>query len=139
VNVEPFEQDEKIYRNIYLTPIASEQIFTLSNLLFERSKPVLLEDSYPALEKLARILHENPSMKIELAGHTDALGSFKAKQTLSFERVERVKDILVEYGIDKRRIVTIGYGGSKPIAPNDIEENRAKNRRVEIKVLDIGT
>lgn len=139
VALEPFREDDKIYRNIYLTPIENQQVFTLNNLLFERSKPTLLEDSYPALEKLVGIMLENPEMKIELAGHTDGLGSSKAKESLSYQRVERIKEFLVEFGIDRRRIETVGYGGSRPIAPNNNEENRAKNRRVEIKVLDIGT
>ena len=138
VNMEPLNQDDNMYRNIYLTPIETNQIFTLNNLLFERSKPNLLEDSYPALEKLIGILIENPKLKIELAGHTDGLGSQKTKQTLSYRRVEKIKDYLIEFGIDRKRIETVGYGGSKPIAPNDNEENRAKNRRVEIKVLDVG-
>jgi OOP family OmpA-OmpF porin len=86
----------------------------------------LLEESYPALEKLFGILRENPDMKIELAGHTDALGSLKAKERLSFERVEKIKEYLTQLGIDQKRIITVGYGGSRPIAPNDNEENRAK-------------
>ena len=139
VSMEPFGEDDKIYRNIYLTPIENNQVFTLNDLFFERSKPILLEESYPALEKLVGILMENPEMKIELAGHTDALGSQKAKQNLSFKRVERIKDFLTGFGIDRRRIEIVGYGGSRPVAPNDNEENRAKNRRVEIKVLDVGS
>ena len=138
VGLEPFKDGDKIYRNIYLTPIANDQIFTLNDLMFERSKPNLLEDSYPALEKLVGILLENPKLKIELAGHTDGLGSNKSKQTLSYRRVERIKTYLTEFGIDRKRIETIGYGGSKPIAPNNSEKNRAKNRRVEIRVVDIG-
>ena len=82
---------------------------------------------------------ENPNIKIELSGHTDGLGSQKTKQVLSYRRVEKVKDFLVGFGIDQKRIETVGYGGAKPIAPNNNEENRAKNRRVEIKVLDIGS
>jgi outer membrane protein OmpA-like peptidoglycan-associated protein len=139
MSLEPCEADDKIYRNIYLTPIENLQVFTLNDLLFERSRPVLLEDSYPALEKLVGILLENPNLKIELAGHTDAIGSPKAKQLLSYRRVERIKEYLMEFGIDRKRIEIVGYGGSRPIAPNDSEENRSKNRRVEIKVLDVGS
>ena len=138
LSLEPFDQEEKIYRNIYLTPIETNQIFTLNDLMFERSKPTLLDESYPALEKLAGLLLENPNLKIELAGHTDGLGSQKTKQALSFNRVEKIKTFLTEFGIDRKRIEIVGYGGSRPIAPNDSEENRAKNRRVEIRVLDIG-
>ena len=139
VNLAPFSEEDQIYRNIYLTPIKTNQVFTLNNLMFERSQPVLMEDSYLALEKLIGILLENPRLKIELAGHTDALGSQKAKQTLSHRRVEKIKSYLMEFGIDRNRIETVGYGSSRPIAPNNNEENRAKNRRVEIKVLDVGT
>lgn len=127
-----------LYRKIFLKPIQSDQIFTLDNLQFERGKPNLLEHSYPILEKLVEIMLENPEMKIELGGHTDGLGSSNAKETLSYQRVEKIKEFLVGFGIDRKRVETVGYGGSKPIAPNDTEENRAKNRRVEIKVLDVG-
>ncbi|MCG8307243.1 MAG: OmpA family protein [Cytophagales bacterium] len=139
VSMEPFNDGEKIYRNIYLNPVKDDQIFTLNDLMFERSKPVLLEDSYPALEKLVGILLENPHMRIELAGHTDGLGSQKAKQNLSFQRVEQIKKYLTEFGIDRRRVEIVGYGGSRPIAPNNNEENRAKNRRVEIRILEVGS
>lgn len=138
-SLEPAEQKDKLYRNIYLTPIRANQIFTLNNLLFERSKANLLDESYVALEKLIGILVENPTLKIELAGHTDGVGSPRAKQTLSYQRVERIKDYLIEFGIDRKRIATVGYGGARPVAPNNNEENRAKNRRVEIKVLAVGS
>lgn len=136
--LESIGPEDNMYRNIYLTPIKANQIFTINNLLFEQSKATLTEDSYLALEKLIGILTENPNLKIELSGHTDGLGSARAKQVLSFQRVERIKDYLIEFGIDKKRIETVGYGGAKPIAPNNNEENRAKNRRVEIKVLAVG-
>ena len=112
-------------------------MLALDNLLFERSKPVLLEHSYIELQKLVSILEHNPSLKIQLAGHTDALGSRKSKELLSHQRVETIKQHLVEYGIERTRIKTVGFGGSRPIAPNDNEENRAKNRRVEVKILEI--
>ena len=139
VGLESFTNEDKIYRNIYLTPIENNQVFTLNDLMFERSKPILLENSFPALEKLVGLLLENPNLKIELAGHTDGLGSQKAKENLSYRRVEQIKNYLTDFGIDRRRVEIVGYGGSKPIAPNDNEENRAKNRRVEIRVLDVGS
>lgn len=139
VSPDAYGEEQRIYRNIYLTPIENEQVITLNNLFFERSKPVLLEDSYPVLERLVSILRENPEMKIELSGHTDAIGSPKAKESLSYKRVEKIREYLEGSGIDKKRIEIVGYGGSRPVAPNDNEENRAKNRRVEIKVLDVGS
>lgn len=138
LQMEPLSEENNIYRNIYLTPIETDQVFALYNFLFERGKAILLDESYPWLEKLLSILMENPEMKIELAGHTDGLGSQKSKRNLSLRRVEKIKDYLVSFGIDGKRIETVGYGGSQPIAPNNNEENRAKNRRVEIRVIDDG-
>ena len=143
----PFEEDmdmspqldgKQINRDIYLTPIAKDQVFSINNLQFQRSKAILLQKSIPTLQKLVKMMEENPEMSIELAGHTDAFRPLDAKKELSLARVERIKDFLVDAGIDKNRIETRGYGGSRPIAPNDTEEHRAKNRRVEVKILDTG-
>ena len=138
MDVTPYLKDNQISRNIYLKPISTDQIFTVNNLQFEQSKATLLDQSIPTLQRLVQIMTENPDMRIELAGHTDAYGPAEAKKALSLARVERVKDYLVDAGIDKNRIETVGYGSSHPIAPNNTEENRAKNRRVEIKILDVG-
>jgi OmpA-OmpF porin, OOP family len=107
-------------------------------LMFERSKSILLDESWPALEELAGLLLDHPQWRIELAGHTDALGSEKARQELSLRRVDRIRDLLVSLGVERVRISTTGYGSSRPLAPNDTEENRAKNRRVEITLLESG-
>jgi outer membrane protein OmpA-like peptidoglycan-associated protein len=67
------------------------------------------------------------------------LGSPDAKKKLSIERVRRIREYLEDYGIERERVEIVGYGGSKPVAPNNIEENRAKNRRVEIRILEVDT
>ncbi len=82
LNLKKYMQEDKVSRNIYLTPIRPKQVFTLNNLMFERSKATLLESSYPLLERLVGILLENPQLKIELAGHTDGLGSSQKRLEL---------------------------------------------------------
>ena len=125
--------------DIYLESPQKKLQLEPNNLLFVKSQSLLLDESVGTLEHLLRIMKEHPTLRIELAGHTDALGSSEAKKDLSLERVNRIMEYLLQFGIDKARIQTVGYGGARPVAPNDTEENRAKNRRVEIRILDVDT
>ncbi len=138
INVRTARQGDIIYRDVYLTPLIPGEKLSLRNLHFIRSKPDLLDESLPVLQELIEVLVAYPDIQIELAGHTDALGPADAKKRLALERVKRIKEYLVEYGIDRDRIKTVAYGGSRPVAPNDTEENRARNRRVEVRILEVG-
>jgi len=88
----------------------------------------LLDQAYDILK--------NDDLKIEIHGYTDSVGAEAYNQKLSERRAESVKAYLVDKGIDESRMTTVGYGESDPVAPNDTKEGRAKNRRVEFKVLD---
>jgi outer membrane protein OmpA-like peptidoglycan-associated protein len=136
IDIKVFEQQD-VYLDVFLTPIEVGQVFALNKLYFHQGKPELLNASFPELQKLVQVLQENPGMVIELAGHTDRLGNKDLNKELSFDRVENIKGHLVEAGIDRARIETIGYGSAHPVAPSDTEENRRKNRRVEIKILQV--
>jgi OmpA-OmpF porin, OOP family len=107
----------------------------LNNIYFERSKPTVLPESYPAIEKLAATLQRNPNVYISIIGHTDNVGDETDLKILSEQRAQSIRQLLVENGIASERITYFGYGGSRPIAPNDTEENKSKNRRVEIKIV----
>ena len=72
---------------------------------------------------------------ISIIGHTDNVGDKTALKTLSEDRAMSIKQVLIEKGVPDYRVNTIGYGDTRPIAPNDTEENKSKNRRVEIKVI----
>ena len=74
-------------------------------------------------------------MKVEVSGHTDSTGSTTANQTLSQTRAKSVVDYLVAHGVAQSRITSTGYGGTKPVASNATEEGRAKNRRIEFRVV----
>lgn len=122
---------------IELTKIEVGTLIQLENVKFNRGKYELLPESYNVLNDLAKLLYENEKIKIELAGHTDAIGGTQTNLKLSEKRVEAVKSYLVGMGIKTNRIKGVGYGGKRPIAKNNNEEGRERNRRVEFKVLKI--
>ncbi|UYZ59364.1 OmpA family protein [Hymenobacter latericus] len=128
-------QYTEISRDILLTPLSAGQRIALNNLFFQQSKPDLLPTSQPELDRLVQVLKDNPELKIRLEGHTDNQGDPKLNVKLSEERVQHVQQYLVGQGIAATRLQTMGFGGSKPVAPNDNEYNRRKNRRVELVVV----
>ena len=79
-----------------------------------------------------KVLRDNPDLRVTVEGHTDSVGSAAYNQKLSERRAQAVKRYLVRQGIDPSRITTEGYGKSRPIASNETEEGRAKNRRADI-------
>lgn len=125
----------EITQDLLLTPLSTGEIVLLNNIFFVQGKAAMLPESEPELERLVELMQENPSLEIELGGHTDNQGSSSANLRLSEERALSVMNSLIERGVQKRRLQSKGYGGTKPIASNANEESRRKNRRVEVKVL----
>jgi len=123
-------------KNLFLAPIKNGLPIRLNNLFFETSKFELLHDSYVELNRLVAFMIEKPSVKIQIAGHTDAVGDAQSNLELSENRAKSVKNYLISKGIQEHRIQVIGYGKKKPIADNSTEEEKAKNRRVEFIILD---
>jgi len=107
-------------------------IFRL-RIIFDFNKWYVKKIYYPEIKKVADALKANPHLKIEVAGHTDNIGSEKYNLWLSQKRAEAVKNILVNvYKVDSKRVVAKGYGEKYPLVPNTTPTNRALNRRVEI-------
>lgn len=109
---------------------------TLDDVHFNTGKATLRESSFDALNEVEKALKQDPGMKVEIAGHTDSQGSEASNQKLSQRRAQSVVDHLVEQGVDRSRLNAKGYGEKKPIAPNDTEEGRQKNRRTDVRVLE---
>lgn len=130
VNFEPLELD------IYLEPIVKGVTVLLNNIYFETGKATLMSKSKIELDKLHKLMLQNPSLKIELGGHTDNTGGESINLSLSQKRVDAVKNHLVKKGVSETRMVGKGYGETKPIASNVTPEGRKENRRVEFTVLD---
>jgi len=136
INLKETTTETKPYEiEVLLEPIAANSKITLNNVFFDFDKNELKQESFVELDKLADLLKKNPTVKIEISGHTDNKGDKKYNLTLSQKRAESVVNYLVQKGIAAARLVAKGYGDTMPIAPNDIEENKAKNRRTEVKVL----
>lgn len=123
--------------NFLLVPMEKGTRVNLKNVLFQQGTPKLLVDSFKELDGVADLMKSNPSMRIELAGHTDNVGTASLNLKLSNDRVAAVKKYLVDKGIDVKRIKGKGYGGTKPISPGNTEEARRLNRRVEFIITDI--
>ncbi|MCB2410816.1 OmpA family protein [Hymenobacter lucidus] len=127
----PYVQD------ILLYPLAVGTTLPLDNVQFTQGKADLLPSSFPALDQLVALLSKNPTMTIELRGHTDNQGDPQKNVVLSQERVAAVKQYLVEHGVGAPRITGIGLGAAEPRASNARETTRRLNRRVEFRVTSV--
>ena len=124
-----------VVKNIVLAPIEVGVTVRLKNIYFDFDKTTLKSESFVELDKVVDFLKQNPSVEIEIAGHTDSKGADTYNQSLSQGRSQSVVDHLVSEGIELSRLTAHGYGESKPLESNDTEEGRANNRRVEFTVL----
>lgn len=109
----------------------------LNNIQFKVASAELLKESKTELNKVVDLMKQYPKIEIELSGHTSSEGEANMNKQLSLKRVESCRKFLSDNGISEDRISVIGYGPDKPIAPNDTEQNRALNRRVELKITRI--
>ncbi len=117
--------------------IRAGETITLNAILFDQGKAALRNESKTELDKIATFLKTYPTAEIELAGHTSSEGDRAQNRSLSYQRVKACKDYIIAKGIDESRIVSVGYGPDRPVAPNDTEANRARNRRAEMRVLKL--
>ena len=105
-------------------------------ILFDVDKTAVKPESKQTLDEVAKLLKANPTLKLEISGHTDNTGTAGHNMTLSAGRASAVVQALVkDYGIAATRLQAKGYGDAKPVAPNDSDANKAKNRRVELRRL----
>jgi len=118
--------------SIHSFQLSKNQAFELKNIYFETNQWVLHKGNDNKLDLLANYMIDNPYIKIEISGHTDNIGSVENNLVLSEKRANAVKEYLIEREIDKNRILAKGYGSSKPKSGNDTEDERTKNRRVEV-------
>jgi len=120
---------------VLLQPIEIGNKVILNNIFFDTNKFDLKQESLAELQKLVDFLTVNPTLKIEISGHTDNVGNDQLNQTLSENRAKAVYQYLVDNKIDPTRLQYKGYGKTQPIATNDTDEGRAKNRRTEFKII----
>ena len=126
---------KEIHKDLYLAPIEIGQVVRLNNVFFDFDKWDLRPESFVELDRVVKLLNENPSIEIEMSAHTDSHGSDEYNFKLSDYRARSVMEYIVSKGIAANRITSQGYGETKPEVPNDTDENRQLNRRVEFKIL----
>jgi outer membrane protein OmpA-like peptidoglycan-associated protein len=124
----------EIVKDIKLHRVTEGKKVVLKNIFFDFDKATLRQESVAELGRLIRFLYENPSVKIELSGHTDNKGTKDYNQKLSESRAKAVVDYLISKGITSSRLTYKGYWFSQPIATNDTEEGRQLNRRTEFLI-----
>lgn len=132
---------KEIHKDLYLAPIEIGQIFRLNNVFFDFDKYNLRPESYIELDRVVGFLNEYPNIEIEMSAHTDSKGADEYNMTLSDNRARSVMEYIISKGISKTRIISQGYGETKPVADNtnadgsDNPEGRQLNRRVEFTIL----
>ncbi len=126
---------QEVNDTVVMTSIKKESKTELRNIFFDYNKATLKPESYPELNRLVNFLKQHPDIKIEISGHTDTLGTLEYNMKLSEQRAKAVYNYLINKGISPERLTTKGYGPLKPIASNKTAQGRARNRRVEIKIL----
>lgn len=127
--------DSTYIKNILLEPIASNASVVLKNIFFEVNKYELNPESQTELDNLVRLLNENPTMEIEISGHTDNVGKPSDNMILSNNRAKAVVNFLISKKINPARLVAKGFGETKPLADNKTEAGRLQNRRTEMRVI----
>lgn len=126
---------EQISRKYQLKIIKVGATVTLNNIYFEKASATLLPESVPELDKILQFMTNNPLVVIELSGHTSSEGKDDYNLNLSTDRANAIKQWLVYKGVNEKQILAVGFGKTKPVADNNTEEGRKKNRRVELKII----
>ena len=126
---------KEIHKDLYLVPIEIGQVVRLNNVFFDFDKYFLRPESFLELDRVVKLLNENPAIEIEMSAHTDAKGSDEYNYTLSDNRARSVTEYILSKGISPNRIRSKGYGETKPVATNETDDGRQLNRRVEFTIL----
>lgn len=131
------DADSTYQKNIQLNPVQLNASFVFNNILFATNSYTLPANGLAELQQLIQVLQDNPTLKVEISGHTDNTGNAKENLNLSTNRAKAIVDYLTEKGIEGSRLSYKGYGDTQPIADNSTESGRAKNRRTSFTVTGL--
>ncbi|WP_258102886.1 OmpA family protein [Marinoscillum sp. MHG1-6] len=129
-------KSDSVNKDLMLTPIEKEAKIVINNIFFDFDKAVLKTSSYPELNRILEYLKSGDIAKIQISGHTDSVGDDAYNQGLSERRARAVFNYFRQNGVAFASMKVVGYGETEPIAPNDTDENKQLNRRVEFKILE---
>ncbi len=123
-------------KRIPLSALKKDMVVQLNDITFETAKAELKPDSFEELDRLIKMLEDSPNVKCEISAHTDDVGNDDYNLKLSDKRAKSVVDYLANKGIKTERMIPKGYGETQPLVANDTDENKAKNRRVQFKIVN---
>lgn len=126
---------KEIHKDLYLVPIEIGQVVRLNNVFFDFDKWDLRPESNVELDRVVKLLKENPAIEIEMSAHTDSKGTDEYNFKLSDNRARSCMEYILSKGISPGRITSKGYGESMPVSENETDEGRQLNRRVEFKIM----
>lgn len=129
-NIDSLNHNEDFYINV-----DEVELITLENLIFPSGRATISSQSYSELDELAAWMNANPTIVVQLEGHTDFRGNAQANLDLSEARVSAVKEYLVDKKVKKTRLLTKAFGGTQPLSRDDTTEAKTRNRRVEVRVI----
>ena len=130
------EPTKAVKMNMETKPIEVGKRYTLNNIYYKTNSSSLEAKSMIVIEEFVDFLKANPKITIEIHGHTDNVGDDKSNLALSTDRAFTVREMLVEMGVEEKRLVGFkGFGASKPIADNKTAAGRSKNRRTEFVIV----
>lgn len=135
VNVTQEDVENGVSQDIELVKFEIGMKIVLKNIYYDVAKATLRPESVTELDRLVMIMEQNPTLVVEIGGHTDSDGSDSYNEKLSQARSQSVVDYLLDAGIEEKRLAAKGYGEKEPMVPNDTKENKQLNRRTEFKVL----
>lgn len=124
----------KLNKKIPLGKLKKNEPIVLNDITFDTGKADLKPESFEELDRVAKMLEDNPKITVELSAHTDDTGNDDSNLKLSDKRAKSVMDYMISKGIKADRMTAKGYGETQPLVPNESDENRAKNRRVQFKI-----
>ena len=128
--------DKPYHLDVLLKPVRQGEVTIMRNVFFETDSYELLPESTVELDRVVETLSQNPTIKVEIGGHTDNQGAPDYNQKLSERRAKSVVDYLLSKSVSPERVSWKGYGESQLVAPNNSPEGRAMNRRTELKILE---
>ncbi|MFT6867975.1 MAG: OOP family OmpA-OmpF porin [Cyclobacteriaceae bacterium] len=135
VVIQDLDKDGLFIFTMLMEPGEENELISLENLIFASGNDKITESSYEELDQLVSWLKDRPNTIIQLEGHTDFAGNLNANMKLSQSRVDATKEYLIKKGVKKNRVLTKAFGGTQPITTERTAEAKAKNRRVEVRVL----
>jgi len=132
-----FEISKKILPELTAETLRSGSAIRIEQIQFDADSTRIRDESYPALRELYEFLYDNPTIVVEIGGHTNGLPPHEYCDSLSTARAKSVAEYIVSLGIEPKRVYYKGYGKRQPIATNQTPEGRRRNQRVEVKMLEL--